>query len=495
MERNVRNPVLVVLTKRWNTYIDSYDFPPKLNNQTVMEKEEEVKVLIISNELWHLLSYVIILEITEEIELDYSGIEKRTSSGNPVFKKARRHLSEFVDLGSANVLYNKVSGETIPSYKGTNISAETFGLKYTIKSHHRFFVNNLDKPVMTTKLGKLFKGIADAVGEQIDVNKLQVLEAISEAIKANFLKEDDFEIKILDNPSALYGEKYFSGNDLGSCMSVHHKDNYEHAEYVTVYDDIKECKGVLITKDGEDLGRCLLWEDKYYDVAYAKTYSEKRAIYALMELKNYTDASLPHISYRLEDDYDGYEFPYMDTFDSLYYDSSEGILYLANYNMDEDNDNMESIGDLRTLGDSNVVYTCRCCGDDIGEYDYLSTEDGEYLCCDCGAIPEDSEYAYEINDLTGLTHGRGVGEFMLRDYVELDSSIYGRCSYANDDDAIHCHDGDYCLGDDVIEITAGESEGDYAHDDHLASHNGEMVLREYLDDYIEYLEEETEDDS
>lgn len=238
----------------------------------------------------------------------------------------------------------------------------------------------------------------------------------------DFVKENDLIYWYSEN-------NYHSGSGSlnSSCMRYSYCDEYlqfyaENSDKISMF--IATCDNLLV-------GRCLIWEDKYFDRVYGiNEYVESQIILYLKD-KGFTDvySSSDSVTIRLKKGYGNFNYyPYCDTFKFL----SETKI---------------SNNEL-----SNYILELRCA-------------DGN--CQDDYVMLYNSSRAVHIDDACYISY--------INAYAYLDDCVYCKHSqeYVIKEDSVQLYNGDYAHYNEVVDLYTG----DYAlHEDTVELYNGQYAL-------------------
>lgn len=356
--------------------------------------------------------------------------------------KLRIILSK-IDSPYSEKLLNYTNDEDCDDKKWINFldvaADDSTKISYLDKERYKSFLNSTSfesffdsNKRYTTSMGKLF-------------NKLEI--EIEEPGFSNFYNE----FKVLsknDNIESLYHLDFVKGSDLlywynednyypssgslsSSCMRYSRCEDYLEF-YSYNYDKITM---FIATNQNLLVGRCLIWDDKYFDRIYAIDQYTELQISMYLKSKEYIDVynSVDSITIPLKKGYGSFEYyPYCDTFKYLSYNS------ISNYD----------------------------------RHDYILE-----LTCSEGNCQDDHVILYDTGRAVHIDEACYVS--YLDGYAMIDDCVYSKCSSEHilRKDAVLLYDGDYLHETDTILLY----DGTYAckHDYNLIElHNGEYAIHD-----------------
>jgi len=301
------------------------------------------------------------------------------------------------------------------------------------------------------KIGKLL----DYIGvPRSEFKGYEIEELISHLKKGT---TEDF--KLVDGEDILkayHCDNYDEGETMGSCM------RYEAAQsYLKIYvdnPDSVKCLVLVNPNNGKVRGRALLWHmdnDQWFmDRVYVTNDGYRNLFNIYKEENNISNRANSSVTLENGGEYD--EYPYMDTFE--YYSPSNSELSTGA-------DHEDSIR-LRDTGGGHQP---------AGIYIEYGDHEGE-------TVDEDEAYYISYRTPNGYREGYAHED----DIIPVDGEVYLT------DDCIKTYDGEWVFrygeNETVVELTAGDYEGEYAKlDDTIElepNHYGEGQFITTEDDYI-----------
>lgn len=319
------------------------------------------------------------------------------------------------------------------------------------------------------KIGKLLNYLGISSNE---FKGYEIQELISHLKKGT---TNDF--KVVEGEYILWAyhcDNYDEGETMGSCM------RYESAQkYLDIYiqnpDNIK-CLVLVNPANNKIRGRALLFhmdnDQIYMDRVYTTNDEYKYLFNQYAENNNYTTNVGRNDTVTLSNDGSYEYYPYLDTF--MYYSPDDGVLSTVKID-----DGYIKLQDTHGGYSDDGVYV------EYGRYEdeYIHEDDAIYLSYrtpytyiegyahvdDVVAIDNDvyldehvvslydGENAFKYDDIVEITHGAYEDEYArIDDVTTLNSNYYGE-AYAHIDDVIDCDsefygdDSEYFLSEDVIE--------------------------------------------